>query len=111
MFLRKRETPVKFNPGLSANRPSNNWALDNNYVQLQLSLWLASTQHPSNVLEQQLKYHQNFLGVLKLLVPNKSCKQLQTILTRFVKFLRSVTNEGWINILQLKFQRRHNVVV
>ena len=28
MLLNKRkETPVKFNPGLSANRPSNNWAL------------------------------------------------------------------------------------
>ena len=23
----EKETPVKFNPGLSANRPSNNWAL------------------------------------------------------------------------------------
>ena len=28
MLLNKsKETPVKFNPGLSANRPSNNWAL------------------------------------------------------------------------------------
>ena len=25
---RKRKTRVKFNPGLSANPPSNNWALD-----------------------------------------------------------------------------------
>ena len=32
----KKETPVKFNPGLSANRPSNNWALDDNKVKLHL---------------------------------------------------------------------------
>ena len=24
----RKETQVKFNPGLSANRPSNNWALE-----------------------------------------------------------------------------------
>ena len=56
MFLRK------FNPGLSANRPSNNWALNNNLyndTRLQLSLWLALTQQPSNVFEKQLKYHEN----------------------------------------------------
>lgn len=45
------------------------------------------------------------------MVPNRSCKQLQTVLTRFVKFLWSATSEGWIKILQLKFKRRHNVVV
>ena len=29
MLLKKeKETRVKFNPGLSANRPSNNWALE-----------------------------------------------------------------------------------
>ena len=27
--IQERETRVKFNLGLSANRPSNNWALDN----------------------------------------------------------------------------------
>ena len=26
----EKETQVRFNPGLSANRPSNNWALDHN---------------------------------------------------------------------------------
>ena len=30
MLLNKeKECRVKFNPGLSANRPSNNWALEN----------------------------------------------------------------------------------
>ena len=30
MLLNKeKESRVKFNPGLSANRPSNNWALEN----------------------------------------------------------------------------------
>ena len=30
MFWNKEEeSRVKFNPGLSANRPSNNWALEN----------------------------------------------------------------------------------
>ena len=30
MLLNKeKESRVKFNPGLSANRPSNNWAQDN----------------------------------------------------------------------------------
>ena len=28
---RKRKTRVKFNPGLSANRPSNNWANGQRY--------------------------------------------------------------------------------
>ena len=29
MLLKKeKETRVKFNPGLNANRPSNNWALE-----------------------------------------------------------------------------------
>ena len=32
----KRKNPDKFNPGLSANRPSNNWALDDNKVKLHL---------------------------------------------------------------------------
>ena len=63
MFLEKeRETTVKFNPGLSANRPSNNWALNNNLyndIRLQLSLWPALIQQPSNVFEKQLKYHEN----------------------------------------------------
>ena len=27
-WTEEKETRVKFNPGLSANRPSNNWALD-----------------------------------------------------------------------------------
>ena len=26
-WKQEKETPFKFNPGLSANRPSNNWAL------------------------------------------------------------------------------------
>ena len=26
-WTQERETQVKFNPGLSANQPSNNWAL------------------------------------------------------------------------------------
>ena len=28
-WIQEKETRVKFNPGLSANRPSNNWALMN----------------------------------------------------------------------------------
>ena len=28
-FEKRNRNPVKFNPGLSANRPSNNWALGN----------------------------------------------------------------------------------
>ena len=29
---KRKETPVKFNLGLSANRPSNNWALGNKII-------------------------------------------------------------------------------
>ena len=29
---KRKETPVKFNPGLSANRRSNNWALGNKII-------------------------------------------------------------------------------
>ena len=31
-WTQEKETRVKFNPGLSANRLSNNWALGYNYV-------------------------------------------------------------------------------
>ena len=35
MLLNKEnESQVKFNPGLSANGPSNNWALDSFYLRI-----------------------------------------------------------------------------
>ena len=39
-WTQEKETRVKFNPGLSANRPSNNWAkgsADNTYLDLDYS--------------------------------------------------------------------------
>ena len=34
-WTQEKETRVKFNPGLSANRSSNNWALDDNKTKTQ----------------------------------------------------------------------------
>ena len=37
-WTKEKETRVKFNPGLSANRPSNNWALSNSNEKLKARL-------------------------------------------------------------------------
>ena len=36
-WTQEKETRVKFNPGLSANRPSNNWALENREINVTAS--------------------------------------------------------------------------
>ena len=38
VLIKEKETRVKFNPALSANRPSNNWALKFIYILFNLNL-------------------------------------------------------------------------
>ena len=60
---KEKETWVKFNPGLSANQPSNNWALkgtinNNNYQENILMIKSHTNLDRSSVLSLQLHVYE-----------------------------------------------------
>ena len=101
-WMQEKETQVKFNPGLSVNRPSNNWALSNNesfrkYLDIyRIYPWL------------------RFLWKSKHPIKYLLCFSFQLKNIKYIKYITlfslsgAISNSQWAVIFSWQFEQRYS---